>query len=110
MAKWNDIKHGVGKAADKTIKKANDLADAAAHRIKLKAMNVKLSEKYEALGRLTYKQLKSERSQAEAISKVIEDIDKLREKIKAQKQRIEDEKIARAERPEDVKIEDETEE
>ena len=108
--KWNNIKSGVGKAADKTMKKASDIADAAALRIKLRAMNAKLSEKYETLGRLTYKQLKSERSQAEAISKVIEDIDELREKIKAHKQRIEDEKAARAERPEDVKIEDEAEE
>ena len=109
MTKWNDIKSGVGRAADKTVKKASDLADAAALRIKLKATNVKLSEKYETLGRLTYKQLKSERSQAEAISKVIADIDELRDKAKSIKQRIDDEKAARAERPEDVKIDDEEE-
>lgn len=106
MAKWKDIKNGVGRAADKTVKKASDLADAAALRIKLKALNVKLSEKYETLGRLTYKQLKSERSQAEAISKVIEDIDELRDKIKALKERIETEKAERAKRPEDIEIEE----
>ena len=110
MAKWNDIKNGVGRAADKTMKKASELADAAALRLKLKATGVKLSEKYETLGRLTYKQLKTERSQAEAIAKVIDDIDLLREKAKALRQRIEAEKEARAERPEDVVIEEEQEE
>ena len=109
MSKWNDIKGGVGKAADKTAKKANELASAAALRIKLRAMNAKLSELYEALGRLTYKQLKSERSQAEAIAKTIESIDKQREAIKALKARIEDEKAARTGRPEDIVIEDEDE-
>lgn len=109
MSKWNDIKGGVGKAADKTAKKANELASIAALRIKLRAMNAKLSELYEALGRLTYKQLKSERSQAEAIARTIESIDKQREAIKALKARIEDEKAARTGRPEDIVIEDEDE-
>ena len=107
MSKWNDIKGGVGKAADKTAKKANELASIAAMRIKLRAMNAKLSDLYEALGRLTYKQLKSERSQAEQIAKTIESIDKQREAIKALKARIEDEKAARTGRPEDIVIEDE---
>ena len=109
MSKWNDIKGGVGKAADKTAKKANELASIAALRIKLRAMNAKLSDLYEALGRLTYKQLKSERSQAEAIARTIESIDKQREAIKALKARIEDEKAARTGRPEDIVIEDEDE-
>lgn len=109
MAKWNEIKSNVGRAADKTIKKAGELADSAALRIKLKTLNVKLSEKFETLGRLTYKQLKTERSQAEAISTAIEDIDALREEIKTLKQKIEDDKKARKERPEDIDIEDEEE-
>ena len=107
MSKWNDIKGGVSKAADKTAKKANELASAAALRIKLRSKNAKLSEKYEALGRLTYKQLKLGRSQAELIASTIESIDALRDEIKALKQRIEDEKAARTERPEDIIIEDE---
>ncbi len=105
MANWKNIKNGVSKAADKTAKKASELADAAALRIKLRAMNAKLSDKYETLGRLTYKQLKSERSQAEKIAETIEAIDKLREDAKALKKRIEDEKNARRERPEDIDVE-----
>ena len=109
MSKWNDIKSGVGRAASKTAKKANELAESAAQKLRLKAMNTRLSEKYEMLGRLTYKQLKTERSQAEKIAETIDAIDKLREDIKALKERIDDEKTARAERPEDIKIEDEEE-
>lgn len=109
MSKWNDIKSGATRVANKTAKKANELAETAAQKLKLKAMNARLSEKYETLGRLTYKQLKSERSQAENIAHTIADIDKLREDVKALKERIENEKTARAERPEDIKIEDESE-
>ena len=110
MSKWDNIKSGVSRAANKTAKKANELAESAAQKLKLKAMNAKLSEKYEMLGRLTYKQLKSERSQAEKIAETIDAIDKLRADIKELKERIEDEKAARAERPEDIKIEDDSSE
>ena len=110
MANWNEIKSGVGRAADKTIKKASELADTASMHIKLKSMNVKLKDKFETLGRLTYKQLKTGRSQAEAISSVIEDIDALRDEIKAQKQKIEDAKEERAKKPEDVNVDYEEEE
>jgi cob(I)alamin adenosyltransferase len=106
MANWNEIKSGVGRAANKTIKKAGEIADAASMKLKLKTLNVKLTESYETLGRLTYKQIKTERSQAEDISKVIERIDKYREDIKKLKKEIEDAKKERELRPEDVKIED----
>ena len=107
--KWNNIKSGVGKAADKTMKKASDIADAAALRIKLRAMNAKLSEKYETLGRLTYKQLKTEISYAEEIASIITQIDELREEIKVLKQKIEDAKkeTAKAENQDEEDVTDE---
>ena len=107
MANWNDIKLRMSHAADKTIKKAGELADSASLKFKLKTLNVKLGDKYEKLGRLTYKQLKTERSQAEAISAVITDIDSLREEIKQLKERIEEDKHARRESPEDIDVDDE---
>lgn len=110
MANWNEIKSNVGRAADKTIKKAGELADAASMRLKLKSMNVKLNEKFETLGRLTYKQLKTGRSHAEAISAVIEEIDSLREEIRELKQKIDEAKEARAKKPEDVNVDYEEEE
>ena len=96
MSTWNYIKAEVGKAANKTAKKANELAETAAQHIKLKSMSANLSSLFEVLGKLTYKQLKSGQSQAEEIAKVLEAIDKQREDIKALKKRIEEEKEARA--------------
>lgn len=95
MANWNEIKTNVGHAANKTIKVAGELADIAKLNIKLKTMTVKLSGKFEKLGRLTYKQLKTETSYAEEIAVVIADIDQLRADIKALKEKIE---LAKAER------------
>ncbi|MBQ8140436.1 MAG: hypothetical protein IJ038_01930 [Clostridia bacterium] len=107
MANWNDIKSGVGRAANKTMKKAGELADTASLHFKLKTLNARLGDKFERLGRLTYKQLKTEISRAEEIAKVIEDIDSLREEIKALKLKIEELKKERQSSAEDVKIDDE---
>ena len=95
MANWNDIKTNIGNAANKTVKKAGELADTASLHFKYKTSKAKLSEKFEKLGRLTYKQLKAEISYAEAIADVIADIDKLREEIDALKAQIEKEKQER---------------
>ena len=78
MANWNEIKSTVGTAAGKTLRAAGELADIAKLNIKVKALSVKLSGKFEKLGRLTYKQLKTETSYAEDIAVVIADIDQLR--------------------------------
>ena len=97
MANWDDIKVKVGKAASTAAKKTGELADTASKYVKLKAVDMKLSSKYESLGRLTYKQLKDGGSQAQKISKVIEEIDSLNEQRKAIKEEIEAEKQRRAE-------------
>ena len=95
MANWNEIKTNVGHAANKTIKVAGELADIAKLNIKLKTLSVKLSGKFEKLGRLTYKQLKTETSYAEEIAVIIADIDQLRADIKDLREKIE---LAKAER------------
>ena len=97
MANWNDIKVKVGKAANTAAKKTGEIADTASKYVKLKSVDVKLSSKYESLGRLTYKQLKNGGSQAQSISAVIEEIDALNEQRKAIKAEIEAEKQRRAE-------------
>ena len=78
MANWNEIKTNVADAASKTIKVAGELADIAKLNIKVKTLSVKLSGKFEKLGRLTYKQLKTETSYAEEIAVIISDIDQIR--------------------------------
>lgn len=97
MANWNEIKANVGTAANKTLKVAGELADIAKLNIKLKALSVKLSGKFEKLGRLTYKQLKTETSYAEEIAIIIADIDQLRAEIKSLKEKIEAAKREREE-------------
>ncbi len=105
--KWNNIKSGVERAANKTARKAGELADIASMHFKLKTANAKLCDKFERLGRLTYKQLKTEISRAEEISAVIADIDELRAEIKAMKEKIEKMKQERRTSAEDIDIEDE---
>ena len=102
MANWDEIKDKLGRAASKAVKKTEELADSASKHIKLKAIDSKLSGRYEMLGRLTYKQLKSGDSQAERISTVIEDIDLLRSQRRALQAEIESDKQRRAEEKETV--------
>ena len=109
MANWNDIKLNVSRAANKTIKKAGELADSASMNIKLKTLNAKLGDRFEVLGKLTYKQLKFDTSHAEEISKVIAEIDELREEIKQLKEKIAEAKEERQKSAEDVKIDEESE-
>ncbi len=97
MADWNKIKTKIGDAANKAAKKTGELADTASKHVRLKMLDGKISSKYEELGRLTYKQLKNEISQADKISAVIEAIDSLREQRKALKDEIEVDKQARSE-------------
>ena len=97
MATWKKIRKQAGKVANKAIKVTGEMADGASKYVKLKMLDSKLSSKYEELGRLTYKQIKTENSLAERISVVIEGIDALRAQRKALKEEIEADKIRKAE-------------
>ena len=97
MANWKEIRTQAGKTANKAIKKTGEIADSASKYVKLKIYDTKLSSKYEELGRLTYKQIKTETSMAERISGVIDEIDTLRIQRKALKEEIEADKRRRAE-------------
>ena len=98
MATWKEIREQAGKTANKAIKVTGEMADTASKYVKLKMLDAKLSSRYEELGRLTYKQIKSEVSLAERISDVIYDIDTLRAQRKALKEEIEADKRRRAEK------------
>ncbi len=98
MASWNEIKNDMGNLASKAIKKTGELADSASVAIKIKVEQVKLSSAYEALGKLTYKQLKTSESQAEKISEAISLIDSLHENIRSLRQKAEELKKEREEK------------
>ena len=100
MADWNGIRDTLGRAANKAVQKTGELADTAAKYVKLKSVDSKLSEKFELLGKLTYKQIKNGESYAERIATVMEEIDVLREKRAAIVAEIEEAKRVKEE-PED---------
>ncbi len=88
MASWNEFCDDARRFANKAAKKTGELAHSASLRLKLEATKVKLSSRFETLGRLTYKQLGSGETQADKISEVIAEIDKLREEEKELKKQI----------------------
>ncbi|MBR0450130.1 MAG: hypothetical protein IIX30_04865, partial [Clostridia bacterium] len=69
--------------------------DLAAKYVRLHSMDSKLDDRYEMLGRLTYKQLKTGESQAEKIAAYIESIDKIRADRKALQAEIDADKAKR---------------
>lgn len=95
MASWNEIRASVGRAANKALKKTEELADTAGMHLKLKNLENKREEKYAALGKLTYRQLKAEETFTEEIAKLIGELDEIREKIRVVKDEIEAAKKAR---------------
>ena len=63
------------KAAKEAAVKARKLADIAAVSVKLQGQSVKLSEKYEELGRLSYDKLIKNKDTADEMAVVIDQID-----------------------------------
>lgn len=96
MANWDDIRTGVARAANTTIKKTGELAENASMHVKLARLMSKRDEMFEKLGKLTYTQLKSDESRAEEIAAVIAQIDSLGTQIVKQKAKIEKAKAEKA--------------
>ena len=92
MSEFNNFCKKVKKTASKVAKKTGEAADIAAKYVKLHRIDSKLSSRYEALGRLTYKQLKTGESHAEKIALYIQSIDQLRVDRKALNDEIEADK------------------
>ena len=93
MSQWNSFCSKVKSAAGKAAKKTEEIADTAAKHIRLHKIDSKLSDRYEMLGRLTYKQLKTGESQAERIAIYIESIDNLKEDRKKLQAEIDADKV-----------------
>ena len=105
MANWENIKSGVSRAANTTIKKTGELAGNASMHMKLARLMSKRDDLFEKLGKLTYTQLKTDESHAEEISAVISQIDTLGIQIRAQKAKIEEAKAEKAREKADAKLE-----
>ena len=98
----------VRKATQKAANKTMELADTASLNIKLQGLNVKLSERFEALGRLSYKKLEgigeisteapAEEAADDTVDKIaatVDEINKLYEEISCLKAEIKAQKEAR---------------
>ena len=96
MAKWNEIKAGVGRAATSTAKITGEVAQTTSMHLKLARLMSKRDDLFERLGKLTYKQLKTEDSFAEEIAAIISQIDTLSSQIVKQKAKIEQAKAQKA--------------
>ena len=95
MANWDEIYVTAKGMANKAMRKTEELADIAAMRIRLKALENRRDEQYKVLGKLTYRQLKTGESQADKIAPVVANLDQIRGKIRKQIAEIEEEKAAR---------------
>ena len=105
MANWENIKSGVSKAANTTIKKTGELAGNASMHMKLARLMSKRDDLFEKLGKLTYAQLKADESHAEEISAIISQIDTLNVQIRVQKGKIEEAKAEKVRQKTESKLE-----
>ena len=105
MANWENVKSGVSKAANTTIKKTGELAGNASMHMKLARLMSKRDDLFEKLGKLTYAQLKADESHAEEISAIISQIDTLNVQIRVQKGKIEEAKAEKVRQKTESKLE-----
>lgn len=89
MPNWGEIRTSVGKAASSTVRATEEIAGTATMHLKLARLMSKRDDLFEKLGKLTYKQLKTDESHAEEIAAIISQIDTLGVQIIAQKAKIE---------------------
>ena len=96
--KFNNFVKSAKKATRKAANTTMELADIAALNVKLQGQSVKLSEKFEELGKLSYDKLSNSADNAEKIAATVEEIDKLHEAIENIKAEIKAKKNVRAKR------------
>lgn len=89
MATWEEFCNGVKKFTKKVAVKTEELADLASLRIKLAQKKANLSELYEELGKLTYKQITDGGESADHAEEIIAKLDALTSEIAAMKAELE---------------------
>ena len=93
--KFNDFMRNAKKATKKAANTTMELADIAALNVKLQGQSVKLSEKFEVLGRLSYDKLANEADNAEKIAAAVAEIEKIKNNMENIKAEIKAKKLAR---------------
>lgn len=87
MANWNEFVSGAKKTFNKAAVQVNKAADCAADSIKIEGLKIKLSERYEELGKIVYEEMKAEKADAEKVSEKAAEIDALLAEIEALKEK-----------------------
>lgn len=85
MANWEEFVSGAKKTFNKAAVKVGEVADCAAESIKIESLKIKLSEKYEELGRIVYEEVRSEKTDAARVGEKAAEIDELIAEIEALK-------------------------
>ena len=98
MSGWEEFKSDAGKLLSKAAVKAGEITDAAAARIKLQSLRLKLCEEYEKLGRLVYRANRESLDLSDKINEVTVAVDKLRAEIRRAQRDIDSRKEAAEQR------------
>ena len=93
--KMNEFIKSAKKATKKAANTTMELADIASLNLKLQGQSVKLSEKYEKLGKLSYDKLSGDADNADKIAATVEEIGVMIEQIENTKAEIKAKKAAR---------------
>ncbi|MGN1047712.1 MAG: hypothetical protein ACI4QZ_03800 [Eubacteriales bacterium] len=92
MSKFDEFMETVGNAANKAVNETVKFTDVTATKVKIKAEEAKLCEKYEKLGRAAYGYLESQSGISEKIDGAMKEIKTCLEKISALEKELSDKK------------------
>ena len=87
MANWDEFVSGTRKTFNKAAIKVNEVADCAADSIKIETLKIKLSERYEELGRIVYEGMSAGKADKEKISEKVDQIEAINAEIEALKEK-----------------------
>lgn len=112
MSSWDEFISSAKKAFNKAAVKVNDLADTAADSIKIESLKLKLSQKYEELGKIVYNEMKfsTDDSSAEKAADKAAEIDAINSEIEALKAKKEKKRSASEKAETEQKAEENKEE
>ena len=112
MSSWDEFISSAKKAFNKAAVKVNDLADTAADSIKIESLKLKLSQKYEELGKIVYNEMKSstDDASAEKAADKAAEIDAINSEIEALKAKKEKKRSASEKSETEQKAEENKEE
>ena len=92
MSKFKSFMRSVGVFADKAAKETVKMTDVGATKVKIKAEEARLCDRYEALGKAAEEYLRSDGALPEKIAAALSDIDKEKDKIAALKEELSEKK------------------